>query len=154
MPNLLKISEAASLGLHAAVFLAGNQKRLFSAKEMAMTLGASEAHLAKVLQRLTREGLISSQRGPKGGFRLNRSAEEITLLDVYQACEGPLSQSSCLLTKPVCDGNCILGNLLEDVGRQVSQYLSRTRLSDLAKNFGFCRQAAPVQTSIATGSAP
>ena len=136
MLNLLKISEAASLGLHASVFLAGNQKRLFSAKEMAEALGASEAHLAKVLQRLAREGLVSSQRGPKGGFRLNRAADEITLLDVYQACEGPLPRASCLLSKPICNGNCILGGLIEDVGRQVGQYLGETRLSDLADNFG------------------
>ena len=153
MLNLLKISEAASLGLHASVFLAGNQKRLFSAKEMAETLGASEAHLAKVLQRLAREGLVRSQRGPKGGFKLNRPADEITLLEVYQACEGPLPQSNCLLSTPICNGNCILGNLIEDVGRRVSQYLSRTKLSDLGGSFA-CARSASEQPSCAAGSAP
>ena len=153
MLNLLKISEAASLGLHASVFLAGNGKRLFSAKEMAEAMGASEAHLAKVLQRLAREGLVSSQRGPKGGFRLNRPADEITLLDVYQACEGPLPQADCLLSKPICQGHCILGNLIEDVGRQVSQYLSRTRLSDLASNFS-CLQKTQKQPGVVTDREP
>ncbi|MFH1035552.1 MAG: Rrf2 family transcriptional regulator [Pseudomonadota bacterium] len=131
MTNVLKISEAASLALHTMVLLAANPGKTMSNRDIAGLLKVSEAHLAKVLQRLGRAGLVISQRGPKGGFVLGRDSSEISLLAVYEAVEGPLETKSCLLGKPVCGGNCILGGLLHKVGAEVSDYFSQTRLSDL-----------------------
>lgn len=135
MQQLLKISEAASLALHTMGILAVETHRLVSTHEIAQRLRVSEAHLAKVMQRLGRAGLVRSQRGPKGGFALERPPEEITLLDVYEATEGPLTQRKCLLSKPMCNGNCILGGLLESLGSQVRDYFANTRLSDLTDSF-------------------
>ena len=132
MSSLIKISEAASLALHTMVMLAGDCGRPLSAHEMATGLGVSEAHLAKVLQRLGREGLVNSRRGPRGGFTLGRPADEITLLEVYEATEGPLESIDCLLEKKVCPGNCLLGDLLGKVDTMVRSHLSQTRLSDLS----------------------
>ncbi len=132
MSSLIKISEAASLAFHTMVILAGDCGRPLSARAMAATLGVSEAHLAKVLQRLGREGLVNSRRGPRGGFSIGRPAGEITLLEVYEATEGPLQSRDCLLEKQVCSGDCLLGDLLRDVDSRVRSYLSKTRLSDIA----------------------
>jgi Rrf2 family protein len=130
--NILKISEAASLGMHAAVLLAVNDDRKVSTKEIAKALGASEHHLAKVLQRLAKAGLARSFPGPKGGFLLARPAESISLLDVFEAIEGKFTSGSCLLPSPVCTGErCILGVLLETVGREVKEHLAGTSLGDL-----------------------
>jgi Rrf2 family protein len=85
MSNLFKVSEAASLALHAMLHIVANPNRPVSTREIASGMHASEAHLAKVLQRLARVGLARSTRGPKGGFVLGRPAETITLLDVYEA---------------------------------------------------------------------
>jgi len=132
MSSTLKISEAASLALHTTVLLAANPDRLLSTGEIAHTLGVSEAHLAKVLQRLAHVGLVKSIRGPKGGFKLGRAGEKIALLDVYQAIEGPLGSGTCLLGKRVCRGkSCVLGGLLGAVNKQVRDYLSKTKLSEL-----------------------
>ena len=135
MQHLLKISEAASLAMHTMGLLAAEPGRLISTREMAGRLRVSEAHLAKVMQRLGRAGLVRSQRGPKGGFSLLRRPEEITLLEVYEATEGPLREQTCLLGKPMCNGNCIMGGLLERVGDQVRDYFSGTRLSDFKDSF-------------------
>ncbi|MCB2225173.1 MAG: Rrf2 family transcriptional regulator [Desulfarculaceae bacterium] len=135
MQHLLKISEAASLAMHTMGLLAAEPGRLISTREMASRLRVSEAHLAKVMQRLGRAGLVRSQRGPKGGFSLLGKAEEITLLEVYEATEGPLREQHCLLGKPMCDGNCIMGGLLERVGDEVREYFSTTRLSDFKDSF-------------------
>ncbi|MEW5911168.1 MAG: Rrf2 family transcriptional regulator [Thermodesulfobacteriota bacterium] len=135
MQQLLKISEAASLALHTMGLLAAEPKRLISTREMAQRLRVSEAHLAKVMQRLGRAGLVRSQRGPKGGFSLLRRPEDITLLEVYEATEGPLEQRRCLLARPMCNGNCILGGLLTTVGDQVRDYFATTRLSDVTTSF-------------------
>lgn len=132
MSNLLKISDAASLALHAMVLLAANPGREISTRQIASELRASEAHLSKVLQRLGKVGLVTSTRGPKGGFMLGRKADEITLLDVYEAIDGPLVPNNCLLGTPICGGErCILGDLLETVGGQVGEYLATTTLPEL-----------------------
>ena len=132
MSSLLKVSEAASLALHTTVFLAGNLDKPVSAREIAATLNVSEAHLAKVLQRLSKVGLVRSFRGPSGGFILGRACEEITLLEVFESIEGPLQSNHCLLGSPVCNGKgCILGTLIEDTHRQAKQYLSEMKLSEL-----------------------
>jgi Rrf2 family protein len=133
MANMLKISEAASLGLHATAVLAACEDRITTTPEIAEWLDVSEAHLAKVLQRLHKAQLVESVRGPKGGFMLSKPADEISLLEVYEAIEGRLVADTCLLATPLCDENeCILGNLLEKVYEQVNGYLSRTTLADVA----------------------
>jgi Rrf2 family nitric oxide-sensitive transcriptional repressor len=131
MTNILKISEAASLALHTAVLLAADSSKLISTKNLASTLHASEAHLSKVLQRLEKSGIVESTRGPKGGFRLRKSGDEITLLDVYEAIDGKLSSGNCLLGERICNGNCIMGKLLCDLKRQVKDYLVQTKLITL-----------------------
>jgi len=132
MPNILKISEAASLALHSTVLLAANPDKLISTREIASMLHVSEAHLSKVLQRLTRTGIVRAIRGPRGGFRLVKAAHDITLLDVYESIEGTLTPSKCLFESPICEGDaCILGGLLETVDRQVRDYLIKTKLDDL-----------------------
>jgi len=132
MSNVLKISEAASLAMHTMGLLAARPERMLSTKEVASVLGASEAHLSKVLQRLARVGLVRSIRGPKGGFALGKESHEILLLEVYESIEGPLVSSNCLLGAPVCDGTeCILGGLLKSVNKEVKEYLAETKVSDL-----------------------
>jgi Rrf2 family protein len=135
MANMLKISEAASLALHTMALLASSQGTKRATWEIAKTLRVSEAHLAKVLQRLGRAGLVKSQRGPGGGFSLGREPESITLLDVYEATEGPLDPPTCLLGRPACNGSCILGGLLDQVGKEIRDYFAQTRLSDLNGQF-------------------
>ena len=134
MSSVLKISEAASLALHSTVLLAANPGEMISTRDIAYRLHVSEAHLSKVLQRLARDGLVRSIRGPKGGFRLGKPAHEITLLHVYESIEGPLIPSKCLFENSICTGSmCILGGLLETVDRQVRDYLAKTKLSDLTR---------------------
>ena len=132
MSNVLRISDAASLGLHAMVLLAVDWQKEISTRQIASKLQVSEAHLSKVLQRLGKVGLVTSSRGPRGGFALARKAEEITLLDVYEAIDGPLVPNNCLLGTRICGGErCILGDLLETVDSQVREYLATTRLHEL-----------------------
>jgi len=133
--NLLRISEAASLAMHTMALLAANRGRLLSTRRIARRLRASQAHLSKVLQRLTRAGLVEPVRGPKGGFRLSDDPDTITLLQVYEAIEGPLEPTDCLLDIRLCKGNgrrCLLGNLLQVVNRRVRERLAQTRLSEIA----------------------
>jgi Rrf2 family protein len=131
--HLLKISDAASLALHTGILLASDPARLWSTPELTAAMQVSGAHLAKVLQRLTKARLVRSVRGPKGGFTLARPAAEVTLLQVYEAIEGPLEPPTCLLGAPVCRlKTCMLGGLVAEVDARVRTFLEGARLSDVA----------------------
>jgi len=138
MGDILKISDAAALALHTVTMLAdGGKEKSLSTKEIAAKLKASEAHLSKVLQRLAKAGLVSSIRGPKGGFRLEKDAKDITLLDVYEAIDGRLSVTRCLFGEPVCgQRGCILGNAMEEASGMIRARMAGTRLADLAADRG------------------
>ncbi len=136
MASILRISEAASLALHTCVYLAVHPDTLISTRQVAKVLDASEAHLSKVLQRLSRSGIVAAIRGPHGGFKLGRQATKITLLDVYQAIEGQFKVSECLNNTPICGGkNCVFGELLKKVHRQTLDYFSKTTLAKLSSVF-------------------
>ncbi|MHB1006294.1 MAG: RrF2 family transcriptional regulator [Chloroflexota bacterium] len=132
MSTVLKVTEATSLAVHAAVILAEAEGAPRTVAEMASILQSSQAHLAKVMQRLAHAGLATATRGPRGGFVLARPAEETTLLHLYETIEGPLCPSNCLLGKPACAGrHCVLGDLVQTLNQQVRDYLSRTTVADL-----------------------
>lgn len=135
MSGLLRISEAAVLAIHTVALLGANKNDVLTNRQIADFLGASEAHLSKVLQRLAKTGFVQSVRGPSGGFKLGQSDEDITLLDVYETMDGTLVTSDCLLSAPVCGGNCILGDMLSTVCESVREKLSTTRICDISANF-------------------
>ena len=75
-----------------------------SIRELAKTLKIPYHFLAKILQRLTRKGLLSSSRGPTGGFSLGKPVEDITLFHIVDAVDGVSFASRCVLGFPECSG--------------------------------------------------
>jgi len=132
MQGIWKISDAASLAFHTMAHLASQKEsRPVSAKEIATRYRVSEAHLSKVIQRLAHSGLVKTVRGPGGGVILSKSPDKITLLQVYEALEGPLPESNCMLGVPKCGRkSCILGDLLGSLNKQVREHLQGTKLSE------------------------
>lgn len=131
MSEFFGFSEAAMIGFHSMVLLARNPGTEMSLHELAQQLSASEAHLAKVLQRLRKTGLINATRGPSGGYRLARPADTTALSTVYEAIEGPVESritqhSTCPLS------TCRLKQLMNSLSLQVIDYLRRTTLENLA----------------------
>jgi Rrf2 family protein len=136
MADVVRISEAASLGMHAMALLATHPMQRWKTNRMAELMRVSEAHLSKVLQRLSRAGLVQAVRGPGGGFTLTRPQERITLLEVFEAVEGPMTEPGCLLGLPRCGGKaCIFGDLLASVSRRVRRYMANKTLAQVAPAF-------------------
>ena len=132
---ILNISEAANLGIHALTYLAYHytSKRPVATTEISDNFKISSNHLSKVLQRLTKMGLVKSIRGPRGGFVLAKKPEKITLLNIYEAIDGAFSlHSQCLLGEPTCDfDECIFGDLISEVQNKVHENFSNTTLADI-----------------------
>ena len=135
MSSILKISEAVALAIHACVIIA-NQKAesKTTTTSIAGALKASEAHLAKVMQRLAKAGIVDSVRGPGGGFVIKAKQEAIRLIDIYEAVDGVFKCSNCLFDHQSCDGKtCLLGNFIENINEQVKMFFETKTLANLIK---------------------
>ena len=87
--------------------------------------------------------MVTSSPGPTGGFQLLREPGQTTLLEIYEAVEGPLGSETCLLGEPICGGgSCLLGELLHSVHTQVRDRLAETSLADLAASASFLEVSA------------
>jgi len=135
MEGAFKISEAAGLAIHALTLITriGNGEPVKLAK-MAALLKASEPHLGKVMNRLAQANVVTSKRGPAGGFTLGPRADEMTLLDLYEMIDGPLGDNTCLMGYLGCPlGGCVLGDAVGSINEHVRKTLGNRRISDLAE---------------------
>ena len=142
MADILKISDATALALHSMAHLATLDDGQSTTAEISEVFEVSRHHLAKVHQRLTRAGLLESHRGPSGGVELARAPDETTLLEIYEAMEGPMDCRPCLFGKEICPKNdCVLGVLLPGLARQVREYFDQTTLAQVAQesNWGITK---------------
>ncbi len=89
----------------------------------------------KLMQRLTKAGLVESAMGAKGGYRLTRRPADIGLQEVIEVIQGPLSLSKCLLGADSCckSGECSIRNKLGELQVQIAQFLDGTTLADLVQ---------------------
>ncbi|MCK4312689.1 MAG: Rrf2 family transcriptional regulator [Candidatus Cloacimonetes bacterium] len=134
MSHLINVSEAASLALHGLAIVAQQSPNKVNAKYLAEKLNASEAHLAKIFQRLSKSGIIRSFRGPTGGFVLNKPAEEISFLDIYEIVESKIIPNDCPLHKTGCPfENCIFGDTLKNISNNIYQTFKNIKLSDFTE---------------------
>ena len=81
------ISLTGEYALRAVVYLAVHNGEALTAENISQHTDVSVGYLAKILQGLNRSGLVSSQRGPHGGFTLIHRPEEITVYDVVKAAD-------------------------------------------------------------------
>jgi len=131
MSQMIQLSEAASIALHGVAFIARAPGDYFTARQIAESSGASENHIAKVLQRLVKAGVLRSVRGPHGGFALQRPREEISFLEVYEAIEGKLTEGPCPLHRGTCPfKRCMFGDLLTKVNAELLDYFRAKKIAD------------------------
>lgn len=135
MSTGIPISDAASMAMHSMAYIASRHEPS-SVHNISERLGVSEFHLSKVLQRLSKRGLVRSNRGPKGGFTLYSDPDSITLMDVYEAIDGPLNDSPCLMRSKTCGStSCILGDTMQAMQAMFRKRLTGTRISDITDSY-------------------
>ncbi len=128
-------SNAAEYAIRALTQLALSQAGQPSpVKELAQREGIPQHFLGKVFQTLARAGILSSMRGPHGGFALARPASSITLYEVVQLIDGTDALERCVIGLAGCDDRhpCPHHHRWKPVRDQIKQYLQGTTLADLA----------------------
>ena len=86
--------------------------------------------MSKVLQSLNKANIVNSYRGSKRGYKLAKKPEDITLLDVIEIFEGPVSSISCLLDID----HCIFEETINDLTGCTRSTLSKITVKDLMSN--------------------
>jgi len=134
---MLRLTKKADYGLMALKYLAeqvdhGSQ----SAKDIAEAYHIPPPLLAKILQTLTKAGLLVSHAGTRGGYALARPAHEITAFEVIRAIDGPLFITSCITIHGTCDlaGTCTIKEPLGKVNDSIKDLLNGIKISHLAES--------------------
>lgn len=107
---------------------------LRSAQQMARDTGIPLPTVAKVLNVLTREGLVASHRGATGGYALSRSAGQINVAEIIQALEGPIALTACVDSASGCcdvETLCPMRGTWDKVNDAIRDALSQVSLADL-----------------------
>ena len=105
-------------------------------REIAEQEAIPQSFLSKLIQTLSHEGLLEARRGMHGGIRLAQSKEEISILDIIEACEGSLRSPTCLLNHTIrCPrpSGCPIHEVWQKAQEGVIKVLAETRLSDLMR---------------------
>ncbi len=123
MSNPFQLSEASSIAIHSMILIAQSDKPL-NANQIADRSGTSKHHVAKVLQQLSRGGLLDSFRGPKGGFVLKKDPAVINFLTIYEIIEGEILEVTCPMNKKICPfDKCIMDGIISRITREFKSYL-------------------------------
>jgi Rrf2 family protein len=134
---MLRLTKKADYGLMALKFIAEHEDSVsLSAKDIAEAYHIPPQLLAKILQRLTKEGLLRSHAGMNGGYTLSKAAKDITAFEVIRAIDGPLFITSCVTDSGSCDltNSCTIKEPLARVNDSISDVLRKIRISDLVES--------------------
>ncbi|HEV2198755.1 MAG TPA: Rrf2 family transcriptional regulator [Bryobacteraceae bacterium] len=136
---MLKLTKKADYGLialrHLALASAGPRGSA-SAKDIAEAYGIPLPLLSKVLQKLARAGLLASEQGTNGGYRLAREARDISALEVIRTIDGPIILTQCFTEHTGCDQSalCPVREPLRKVHEGILGMLSNITLTDLCND--------------------
>src|SRR5215470_19058698 len=132
---MLRLSKKADYALIAMKHLAVRGDRASSsAREIAELYDIPIELMAKVLQRLVRRGLLASHHGTRGGYQLARLPTQISIADVIQAIEGPVSVTVCSTEDGQCDqyAKCNVRDPLWRVRERILTALGECTIAELA----------------------
>jgi Rrf2 family protein len=132
---MLRLSKKADYALIAMKHLAQKREVVStSAREIAEQYDIPIELLAKVLQRLVRTGLLTSQQGTRGGYTLSRPSSTISVADVIQAIDGPFTVTSCSTEDNSCEqyGKCSIRDPLWRIRERILTALGTVSLAEMA----------------------
>jgi Rrf2 family protein len=133
---MLRLSKKADYALMAMKHLALRGDRgSSSAREIAEQYGIPIELMAKVLQRLVRGGLLASQQGTRGGYQLARGPLKISVADVIEAIDGPVTVTACSTDEGgTCDqfAKCNVRDPLRRVRERIAAALGECTIAELA----------------------
>jgi Rrf2 family protein len=128
------ISQTAEYALRAVIHLAEHEAEApLRVSEIARVLGVPRNYLSKTLHELARVGVLSSTRGPTGGFRLAAPPEKLTLAKVVSLFDPPPGRRRCLLGRTRCSDAhpCGAHERWKGVAESLAEFFRTTTIADV-----------------------
>ncbi len=128
-------TKASAYALLAVSYLGRRWKgRPISVKELSTAQGISKSFLHKILTQLENQSYVRSQKGARGGFVLRRPVEEISVLEIIEAIQGPMFFQKCLLGKPECNAEdgCAVHNIWQSAQQRMKQTLETATIASIS----------------------
>ncbi len=130
------LSNSSKYAIKAVLYLALNssEEKRVMVKNISTAINVPQAYLAKLLQELSKERIISSVKGPKGGFFLSSLNLQNTLMDVIDVIDGKKRLNSCVLSLEKCDLDkpCPLHNIISPVKHKFIYNLQNKTIKDFS----------------------
>lgn len=131
-------SNSSKYAIKAVLFLALNssEKKKIMVKDIAEPINVPQAYIAKLLQELSRQNVISSTRGPKGGFYLSEEDKKQPLERIVHVIDGEKRLTSCLLSLEACNEEkpCPLHKMASPLRTKLLDSLENKTICDLAND--------------------
>src|SRR5688572_26048058 len=131
---MLRLSKKSDYALISMKHLAMRPDASSSAREISEAYDIPLELLAKVLQRLVRSRLLASVQGTRGGYRLARQASMISVADVIQAVDGPVTVTACSTDDHNCDqySKCSVRDPLWKIKNRILDALNTVSVAEMA----------------------
>lgn len=127
------MSRTAEHAVRALLYLTSNGPGSVKAGDIAEALGAPPNYMSKTLHSLASAGILSSRRGPTGGFQLAVPPDQLTLAAIIESVDDPAPKDMCLIDNTRCSDRtpCAVHGRWKRVSRDVWEPLRQTTLADL-----------------------
>jgi Rrf2 family protein len=127
-------SKACEYGIRAMMYIAqkSRENSRIGLKEIAKGIDSPEPFMAKILQELSRQGLLQSIKGPNGGFYLNAKGLKVTLAEIVSALDGDQLFNGCGLGLKACNENspCPIHDEFKIIRNKLKSLLETTRVGE------------------------
>lgn len=136
----MQITRETDYAIRCILHLSKEPERTFVVNEIATAQWIPKSFLAKILQKLTRVGLVESSRGVKGGFQLAKEPKEITLFDVVVIMEGSVAMNRCTINKRMCNlsNTCPVHPVWVEIRKEIEKRLRKQNFEKLIK---YCKRS-------------
>jgi Rrf2 family protein len=132
----MEITRQTDYAIRCVLYLSKKQDRpIVAVEEISGEMAIPRSFLSKIVQRLTKAGILASFRGMSGGFRLARKPSAITLLDVIEAMQGSVASNKCAIDTMQCglSCTCIVHPVWVALKKRTEDYLRKVNFANLGK---------------------
>lgn len=141
-------SNSAKYAIKAVLYLAvkSSEENKIIINDIAKPINVPKHYIGKILQDLSRKHIVSSSKGPKGGFYLNSFNRQTTVFDIIEAVDGEERISSCLLSLNQCnkDNPCALHSEIYEKKLDITMSLKNLSIDFLAKQIEQGKSVLPL----------
>lgn len=129
------ITRKTDYAIRCVLYLSENKGRLANVDEISKSMLIPKSFLAKILQRLEKGGIVESSKGKKGGFTLVKEPKEVSLIEVIEIIQGPLSINVCAIDKRKCNLSniCSVHPVWVKIRKEIEENLKKTSFKELSR---------------------